>query len=115
MFNLANVLSLTDTDTVYEMGFDFTSAEQRKILEYLQKNNYQLIAYKGASGPNQVSAGLPTWFSVPFGNMFGKVTIDYTPLYKLPKYDSGKGANVGSTNCSYRGARVDAVRWTLVG
>lgn len=83
MFDLAKVLSLTDEDTVYKMGFDFTSDEQRKVLEYLQKNNYQLIAYKGAAGPQQVDAGLPTWFSVPFGNMFGEVTIDYTPLYKV--------------------------------
>jgi hypothetical protein len=70
-------------DTVYSMDFDFTSASQKDVLQYLQANNYMLLAYKGATGPSQVSAGLPTWFSVPFGNIFGGVDIDYTPQYKV--------------------------------
>ena len=70
-------------DTVYSMKFDFTSASQKEILQYLQENKYMLLAYKGAKGPSQVSVGLPTWFSVPFGNIFGKVDIDYTPQYKV--------------------------------
>lgn len=78
-FNLA---AFTD-GTVYHMRFDFSSADQRAVLEKLQANHYQLIAYKGAQGPNQVSSGLPTWFSVPFGNIFGEVDISYAPKYKV--------------------------------
>lgn len=77
-------------DTKYEIGFNFTNAKQKELLKYLQANQYQLIAYKGAKGPNQVSAGLPTWFSVPFGNMFGEVLIDYTPKYKVYVFNSTK-------------------------
>jgi hypothetical protein len=69
--------------TTFAMNFDFNSATQQEILRYLQTNNYQLLAYKGAIGPNQVAAGLPTWFAVPFGNIFGAVGIDYTPQYKV--------------------------------
>lgn len=71
------------SDTVYSIDFNFTSAPQQAVLQYLQNNNYQLLAYKGATGPNQVTAGLPTWFAVPFGNIFGAVEIDYTPQYKI--------------------------------
>ncbi len=69
--------------TTFSIDFDFTSAEQKKILGYLQQNNYQLLGYKGAAGAGQISVGVPTWFVVPFGNMFGEVEIDYTPLYKV--------------------------------
>jgi hypothetical protein len=78
------------SDTTFTMEFDFTSANQQKVLQYLQANNYRLVAYKGAKGPNQVSSGLPTWFSVPFGNLFGKVAIDYTPKYKVYVFSRAK-------------------------
>jgi hypothetical protein len=69
--------------TIYTIGFDFTSNEQKSILQYLQANNYSLFGYKGASGPNQVAAGLPTWFKVPYVGVFGSVEIDYEPMYKV--------------------------------
>ena len=58
--------ALNSSGTIFSIDFDFGSADQRTILDYLQKNNYKLFGYKGASGPNQVSAGLPTWFAEPF-------------------------------------------------
>ena len=76
------------TDTTYKILFDFTSQDQRTLLQYLQANNYQLLAYKGATGPNQVTAGLPTWFAQPFGSVFGSIEIDYTPQYKVYVYNS---------------------------
>lgn len=69
--------------TTFNMNFDFTSSEQREVLQYLQDNKYQLLGFKGAQGPNQVTAGVPTWFVVPFSYLFGKVDIDYTPKYKV--------------------------------
>ncbi len=80
--NNIKLAKVTD-GTVYHMRFDFNSAEQRAVLSELQKNGYTLIAYKGAKGPNQVSAGLPTWFAIPFGNIFGEVDIQYAPKYKV--------------------------------
>jgi len=65
------------------MDFNFTSADQRAVLKYLQDNNYKLCGFKGASGPGQVSEGLPCWFAEPFSYMFGNVEIDYTPTYKI--------------------------------
>ncbi len=79
--------------TVYKIDFDFNDASQKAILNYLQANNYSLFGYKGASGPNQVSAGLPTWFKVPYVEMFGIVEIDYEPLYKVYVYNQ---ANIGT-------------------
>lgn len=69
--------------TTFTMEFDFNSADQKAVLTSLQAQGYSLLAYKGAVGPNQLTAGVPTWFSVPFGTMFGLVDINYTPLYKL--------------------------------
>jgi hypothetical protein len=69
--------------TTFSMKFDFTSADQSKVLRYLQSNNYQLLGFKGATGPNQLTVGVPTWFSVPFLNIFSQVTIDYEPKYKV--------------------------------
>ncbi|MDD0975487.1 hypothetical protein [Pseudomonas fontis] len=69
--------------TTFNMEFDFSSAEQRAILDQVQREGYSLIAYKGATGPNQLACGVPAWFSVPFHSMFGLVTIDYQPQYKL--------------------------------
>ncbi|MGN7864870.1 hypothetical protein [Chryseobacterium sp. 22458] len=68
---------------IFSMNFDFTSAEQKAILQYLQANNYKLTAYKGATGPNQVSSGVPTWFSVSYVEIFGELEIDYEPKYKV--------------------------------
>lgn len=69
--------------TTFDMNFDFTTADQKAILAQLQANNYTLLGYKGAQGPNQLTVGVPTWFSVPFADMFGGVDIDYTPSYKI--------------------------------
>ncbi|MGC5700744.1 hypothetical protein J4P02_11160 [Pseudomonas sp. NFXW11] len=69
--------------TTFVMDFDFTSADQKAVLSSLQAQGYSLMGYKGAVGPNQLTVGVPTWFSVPFGTMFGLVDIDYTPQYKL--------------------------------
>lgn len=80
--------------TIFTMNFDFTSASQKAILSYLQDNNYKLFGYKGASGPNQISSGLPTWFAVPYIEMFGNVEIDYEPLYKVYVFNKAViGAN----------------------
>lgn len=79
--------------TIYTIDFDFTSASQKEILQYLQENNYKLFGYKGATGPNQVTAGLPTWFVVKYMEMFGNVEIDYEPMYKVYVYNK---ANIGS-------------------
>ncbi|MBC3409968.1 hypothetical protein HU719_021165 [Pseudomonas sp. SWRI107] len=69
--------------TTFAMNFDFNSAPEMEVLEQLQKQGYYLLGFKGAEGPNQLTAGVPTWFSVPFGDIFGKVAIEYTPKYKL--------------------------------
>lgn len=69
--------------TVYTIDFDFSSSSQNTILKYLQDNNYKLMGYKGASGPNQVTSGLPTWFAEPFINMLPITEIEYEPLYKV--------------------------------
>jgi hypothetical protein len=71
------------TDTTFSMDFDFTSSSQAAILGQLQAENFVLLAYKGATGSSQVTAGLPTWFAVPFGDLFGVVAINYTPQYKV--------------------------------
>jgi hypothetical protein len=83
----------TTSGTVFEIDLDFTSADQQTILSYLQVNNYTLMGYKGATGPNQVSSGLPTWFAVPYMEMFGQVEIEYEPLYKVYVYNK---ANIGT-------------------
>ncbi|MCG8293236.1 hypothetical protein [Pseudomonas entomophila] len=69
--------------TTFSMDFDFTTADQKAVLGALQAQGYSLMAYKGAVGPNQLTAGVPTWFSVPFGSMFGLVDINYNPQYKI--------------------------------
>ncbi|RKI04776.1 hypothetical protein [Corallococcus sp. AB038B] len=69
--------------TTYNIDFDFSSSDQTSILKKLQAQNYTLLGYKGAQGPNQLSVGVPTWFSVPFGNIFGLTDISYTPVYKI--------------------------------
>ena len=69
--------------TTFKIDFDFTSADQKAILEELQAQGYTLLGYKGATGPNQVTSGVPTWFALPFAALFGQVEIDYTPEYKV--------------------------------
>ncbi|RLJ33768.1 hypothetical protein CLU97_3255 [Chryseobacterium sp. 7] len=68
---------------IYSINFDFTSADQRRILQYLQANGYQLLGYKGATGPNQITSGVPTWFAMNFTEMFGMAEIDCEPQYKV--------------------------------
>jgi len=75
--------STASAGTIFNIKFDFTSASQKDILRYLQKNGYNLYGYKGAKGPRQVTAGLPTWFAVPYINLFGHVDIAYEPLFKV--------------------------------
>ena len=69
--------------TLYTINFDFTSQEQKAILQYLQENGYQLMAYKGASGANQLMAGVPAWFEINFMDVFGTIKIDCEPQYKV--------------------------------
>ncbi|RXM38031.1 hypothetical protein BOQ62_20165 [Chryseobacterium sp. CH21] len=69
--------------TRYSINFDFTSADQRRILQELQENGYQLLGYKGATGPNQITSGVPTWFAMNFSEMFGLAEIDCEPQYKV--------------------------------
>ncbi|MFA6052444.1 MAG: hypothetical protein WC762_07615 [Methylobacter sp.] len=77
--------------TTFDINFDFsTTSEQQQILSQLQAAGYSLLGYKGAEGPNQLTVGVPTWFSVPFGNMFGIVDIDYTPTYKIYVYNKSE-------------------------
>ena len=85
----------TSAGTVYAIDFDFTNADQKTILSYLQVKNYSLLGYKGATGPNQVSSGLPTWFAKPFMEMHGQVEIDYEPVYKIYAYNK---ANIGTNS-----------------
>ncbi|REC62983.1 hypothetical protein DRF65_07045 [Chryseobacterium pennae] len=81
--------TLMQKATIFSTEFDFTSGEQKEILHYLQVNNYRLLGYKGASGPNQVSSGVPTWFSMPYVNMFGRFEIYYEPRYKVYVFNKG--------------------------
>jgi len=76
----------------YSMNFDFTSAPQLEVLQQLQDGNYTLLAYRGASGPRQIAAGLPTWFSVPFSEIFGLFDISYEPLYKVYVFNQAEVA-----------------------
>jgi hypothetical protein len=75
--------NLNTTGTIFSMDFDFTNANQEAILKQLQAGGYNLLGYKGAVGPNQVTAGLPTWFAEPCAEMFGMVEIDYEPMYEV--------------------------------
>ena len=79
--------------TIYNMNFDWSSAEQNAILSELQNGNYKLFGYKGATGPEQVTAGLPTWFAVDYTTMFGITNINYIPKYKVYFYNE---ANIGT-------------------
>jgi hypothetical protein len=74
----------------FTIDFNFTTAAQQTVLTYLQTNNYNLVGFKGAIGPNQIASGVPTWFVVPFTHMFGQVTIDYTPTYKVFVFNQGQ-------------------------
>ncbi|MEJ5106514.1 hypothetical protein [Chryseobacterium sp. MYb328] len=69
--------------TLFSMNFDFSTGQQKEILNDLQRNNYKLVGYKGATGNNQITVGVPTWFIIPYGTLFGEVEIDYEPKYKV--------------------------------
>ncbi|MFS4470958.1 hypothetical protein [Chryseobacterium sp. T20] len=68
---------------LYTINFDFTSQEQKVILQYLQENGYQLMGYKGASGTIQLMTGVPAWFAINFMDVFGTIEIDCEPQYKV--------------------------------
>ncbi|TGE29942.1 hypothetical protein E5K02_02580 [Hymenobacter metallicola] len=72
-------MQATANGTTYTIEIDATST----VLGELQAQNFTLLAYKGASGPNQVSAGMPTWFAQPFINLFTPIDIEYTPVYQV--------------------------------
>jgi len=83
------VAAAVATATTYDINFDFSSIPAKAILADLQGGKYQLMGYKGASGPGQVSVGLPTWFSLPFTDvMGGKLDVLYTPTYLVYYFDS---------------------------
>lgn len=73
--------------TEYNAIFNFEYPPQLEILEELQINGYKLLAYKGATGSNQIKSGLPTWSSESFIEMFGRIEIDHQPLYKVYVYE----------------------------
>lgn len=84
----------TENGTIFTIDFDFTGSVQNQILSYLQENGYTLYGFKGASGPSQVTTGLPVWFAEPCQEMFGQVEIDYEPLYKVYVFNQAViGAN----------------------
>lgn len=68
---------------MFSINFDFSSGEQNQILQYLQASAYRLMGYKGATGTNQITSGVPAWFAIDYSNMFGMVDIDYEPEYKV--------------------------------
>ncbi|WP_347218461.1 hypothetical protein [Chryseobacterium sp.] len=72
--------------TLFSMNFDFSTGQQKEILNDLQRNNYKLVGYKGATGNNQITVGVPTWFSIVYSGVFGTLEIDYEPKYKLYAY-----------------------------
>ena len=69
--------------TVYSINFDFTSSQQKRVLQDLQANGYKLMGYKGAKGSNQITSGVPAWFVINFSNMFGTEEIYYEQEYKV--------------------------------
>jgi hypothetical protein len=81
---------MSGSGTTYTIDFDFTTQDQLAVLQYLQANNYTLIGFKGAVGPQQVASGVPAWFAVPFGNVFAKTQILYQPMYKVFVYNSAQ-------------------------
>lgn len=74
--------AVSTDDASFIISFDFTDADQKSILDKLQKG-YSLYGFKGAKGAGQVTAGVPVWFTRSFNSVFGSVTIDYQPLYKV--------------------------------
>ncbi|MDR4952273.1 hypothetical protein REB14_08830 [Chryseobacterium sp. ES2] len=75
--------------TLYTINFDFTSQEQKAILQYLQENGYQLMGYKGATGFDQLNTGVPAWFAINFLDVFDTIEIDCEPQYKVYVYNKG--------------------------
>ena len=89
---MANQPAKLDLSIPFSMTFDFSSSDEQEILQYLQNNGYQLIAYRGATGSAQVTAGLPTWFTIPFLNIFGIFRVSYTPIYKIYVFNQAEVA-----------------------
>lgn len=73
--------------STFKMNFDFSSSEQKNILSILQDKSYSLLGFKAAKGSGKLSTGVPTWFSLPFSQLFGEIEIDYTPKYKVYVFD----------------------------
>ncbi len=80
----------TACETVYRAIFDFGLTEQDEILKDLQTGGYHLCGYKGATGTNQITSGLPTWFSESFIEMVGLIEIEHEPVYKVYVYEESE-------------------------
>jgi len=76
--------------TAYRAIFNFNSMYQREVLKELKTNGYQLIGYKGATGTNQITTGLPTWFSESFNRMGDLIEIEHEPTYKVYVYEQSE-------------------------
>ena len=49
----------------------------------LCQHQFQLLAYRGASGPQPLRAGLPTWFAKSFCGLVGPIQLSCQPRYKV--------------------------------
>ena len=67
----------------YDIEVEFTHAYQRHLLTYLCQHQFQLLAYRGASGPQPLRAGLPTWFAKSFCGLVGPIQLSCQPRYKV--------------------------------
>lgn len=67
-------------DTVFNFNFNFERNEdQKNNLKELIDGNFTLCAYKGAKG----SGAIPVWFTETYDNVFGILSVNYTPSYKV--------------------------------
>jgi len=73
--------------TIYRAIFNFGLPKQNKILKEMYTHGYHLIGYKGATGTNQISEGLPTWFSRSFMELLNTNEIIHEPVYKVYVYE----------------------------
>ena len=67
----------------YDIAVEFTRAYQRHLLTYLCQHQFQLLAYRGASGPQPLRAGLPTWFAESFCGFVEPIRLNCQPCYKV--------------------------------
>ena len=67
----------------YDIEVGFTHAYQRHLLTYLCQHQFQLLAYRGASGPPPLRAGLPTWFAESFCGFVEPIRLNCQPCYKV--------------------------------